>query len=110
MAIGLALGASITDPDFRNPRGIVIPLVVGAGLGLLIFTPIAAGEAIQSNFVRRHFRQFDRWSAFFLALGLGHLLGLKFGDVGIAAAMIFIILSASFRVFLSNWAKQHPLQ
>lgn len=80
LAVAVATGAAVVQPDMRNPRGIAICLIMGAILGMFIFGPIAAGDAFRSAFVRRHFEQFERWSAFIGALGLGHWIGVGLGE------------------------------
>jgi hypothetical protein len=106
LAVAVATGAAVVQPDMRNPRGVAICLVTGAMLGMLIFGPIAAGDTLRSAFVRRHFEQLERWSAFALALGLGHWIGMGLGDKGIICAVAFVFLGACFRVYLSGVAKR----
>jgi hypothetical protein len=106
LAVAVATGAALVQPDMRNPRGVTICLVTGAILGMLIFGPIAAGDGLRSAFVRRHFHQFERWSVFILALGLGHWIGVGLGDHGITWAFAFVFLGACFRVYLSSLAKR----
>ena len=106
LALAVATGAAVVQPDMRNPRGATICLVTGAILGMFIFGPIAAGDAFRSAFVRRHFEQFERWSAFILALGLGHWIGVGLGDSGIIWAFAFVFLGACFRIYLSGLAKR----
>src|SRR4051794_39813709 len=101
LAVAVATGAALVQPDMRNPRGIAVCLVTGAILGMFIFGPIAAGAAFRSVFVRRHFQQFERWSAFVLALGLGHWIGIGLGDNGMIWAFAFVFLGACLRVYLS---------
>jgi hypothetical protein len=101
LAVVVATGAAAVQPDVRNPRGVATWLVAGAILGAFIFGPAAAGNAFRSAFVRRHFEQFERWSAFVLALGLGHWIGRMLGDNGILWAFTFVFLGACFRVYLS---------
>jgi hypothetical protein len=106
LAAAVATGAAIVQPDMRNARGIAICLAIGAILGTFTFGPIAAGDAFRSSFVRRHFAQFERWSAFVLALGLGHWIGMMLRDNGMIWAFAFVFLGACFRVYLSGLAKR----
>ena len=106
LAVAVAAGAILVDSEMRDPRGIAVCVVTGAILGMLIFGPIAAGEAFRSAFVRRHFEQFDRWSAFILALGLGHWIGVTLGENGIIWAFAFMFVGAGFRSYLSGLAKR----
>jgi len=106
LAVAVATGAAVVRSDMRNPRGVAICLVTGAILGMLIFGPIAAGDALRPAFVRRHFNQLERWSAFALALGLGHWLGMGLGDNGIIWAFAFVFLGAGFRIYLSGVANR----
>lgn len=106
LALAVATVAAVVQPDMRNPRGIAICLVTGAILGMFIFGPLAAGDACRSAFVRRHFEQLDRWSAFLLALGLGHWIGVGLGDRGIIWAFALVFLGACARIYLSAGAKR----
>jgi len=106
LAVAVATGAAVVRPDMRNPRGAAICLVTGAMLGMFIFGPVAAGDALRPAFVRRHFDQFERWSAFALAPGLGHWIGMGLGDNGIIWAFAFVFLGASFRIYLSGVANR----
>jgi hypothetical protein len=106
LALAVATGAAVVQPDMRSPGGVAIWLITGAMLGMFIFGPIAAGDAFPSAFVRRHFAQFERWSAFVLALGLGHWIGTMLGNSGIFWAFAFVFLGACFRVYLSGLVKR----
>lgn len=106
LAIAVAIGGAVADPQMRKPRGILIGLGVGMALGLLIFTPIAASEAFGGRFMRRHFHQLERWSAFLLTMGLGHLLFLQIGDWGTLVAFALMFVCVLVRVCLSQVAKR----
>jgi hypothetical protein len=102
LAMAVSIAGAVADPGLRNPRGILIGLGIGMALGLLIFIPIAASDAFRWRFVRRHFQQFDDWSAFLLAMGLGHCVFLQMGDWSILAAFAAIFVGALVRQCLSQ--------
>ena len=106
LAIALPFAVAIGQPDARNAGAVIRLLVAGAIFGMFIFGFIAAGEGVRSSFVRRHFEQLERWSAFVMALGLGHWMGVMVGDTAIIWAFAFVILGACFRVYLDCLAKQ----
>jgi hypothetical protein len=104
--LAIAIGTAAAWPDARNARGITIAFVTGAIFGLLMFAPIAAGEALRSTFVRRHSAAFERWSAICIAMGLGHLIGSRLGTNGIFLAWGLVFVAACFRVYLSSVARR----
>ncbi len=58
-----------------------------------------------SAFVRRHFQQFDHYSAAVLAFGLGHFVLWRFGDAGLLVAAGLVFVAACFRVYLAESAR-----
>lgn len=102
----MAIATAVVRPDLRNARAMLIALIAGTMFGLLMFGPIAAGEALRSTFVRRHLATFERWSAICIAMGLGHLIGSRLGTNGIFFAWGLVFVAACFRVYLSSVARR----
>lgn len=106
MAIAVASAVVVADSDLRGPRGVTVGVVMGGIFGMLVFGSIAAGDGLRSTFVRRHFEQFDRYSALLMAAGLGHCLDTWLGANGIVIAYALVFFGACFRTYLHGAAKR----
>ncbi len=100
-----AVGATVY-PDMRSLQLASIGLLIGTVAGLILFAPLAAGEATRPGFIVRHAGRLDRWSAFLLAMGLGYWLFDSMGEFGGVAALTIIFICAGVRVYLANGIRQ----
>jgi hypothetical protein len=111
----LLLGASLTGAamtaaflsitrDVRNPRGFSIVFSVGAGFGLLMFSPVAFAERFRygiRRWLERHGRHVQPGVSFLMAMALGYwIASMRHGmfDALSFVAMGFVFIGALFGI------------
>jgi len=105
--IVFALVFSICIPESRTPSHIALLVALGAGLGLIVFAPIATGLAIRDRrpqWLLRYGPRLHWYASLGMALSLGYLfadLRHGVGDDFVVVLLGTIFIGASVNVALS---------
>jgi hypothetical protein len=107
-AVVLDSGAWLALPESRELGDIVWPLLVGAGLGLIIVTPVATLGTVKARhpeWLRQHGFRIHWYTSMAMGFSIGYFAACarnSFPDVLVLAAGAVTLLGAAVKIGLSD--------